>query len=95
MTEEHVHMRSRCAVHIHTGVNRSLLKWITLLLPAEGTHRLGRCGSITRSTASTAIGDINDVCWLMTLLLSDLQVKHVQQQTQTKQQKTEGQYPHS
>lgn len=36
------------------------------------THRFGRCGSITRSTASTAIGDISAVCWLITLLLRDL-----------------------
>jgi len=39
-------------------------------------YRFGRCGSITRSTASTAIGDISAVCCEMTLLLSDLQHQH-------------------
>jgi hypothetical protein len=33
------------------------------------------------------MGDISAVCWLITLLLSDLQAKHVQQQTQTQQKK--------
>jgi hypothetical protein len=41
---------------------------------------LACCGSITRSTDSTAMGDMKEECWLTTLLLSELQQQQQQQQ---------------
>lgn len=55
-------------------------------LMSRRSSRLGCCGSITRSTASTAMGDIRDVCWLMTLLLRDLQRQHTNTHRQTGRQ---------
>lgn len=49
------------------------------------THRFGRCGSITRSTESTAMGDISAVCWLITLLLRDLHSTSKEPQASTHQ----------